>query len=264
MEQVACDLCGADDAAPVLARDPWRVVRCRACGLVYLNPRPAPKEIAGDYDWFRHAPLQTASRRRKESGLRRLLRALRGKGLLRRQPREHVVLGRIREYVAGGRFLDVGCGDGSILVALSEAGYEVCGIDISEVAQAEARRRGCEAVQLATIHEAEFSPAGFDAVLMMSYLEHEPHPRAALSRVRELLKPGGHLFIKVPHYGSWNRKLLGLRWSGYFFPQHLYYFKPRTLARLVEACDLEVVRNNFWDHVPVSDVFWLTARRPVG
>jgi 2-polyprenyl-3-methyl-5-hydroxy-6-metoxy-1,4-benzoquinol methylase len=117
-------------------------------------------------------------------------------------------------------------------------------------------------VRKGTIHDAPFEPESFDAVLLMSYLEHEHYPSRAMTRVFALLKPGGHVFVKVPHYGSWNRRAMGGAWSGYFFPQHLYYFTPKTIARLFEKSGLDTVRNGFWDHVPLSDVLWATGRRP--
>ncbi|MGH7162120.1 MAG: class I SAM-dependent methyltransferase [Planctomycetota bacterium] len=261
MEHVSCDLCGSAERDPRLRHDGWTIVECRRCSLVYLDPRPDPGSIERDFDWFRHSPLQTGARRARESLVRRLLRRTRGKGLLRRKRREEVVLGRVKELVPSGRFLDVGCGDGFMVEAMAAAGFDAHGVDISDVAVAEARRLGRANVSKGTLHDAPFPPASFDVVLLMSYLEHEHRPTAALSRVRDLLRPGGHVFVKVPHYGSWNRVLLGRRWSGYFFPQHLYYFTPATIGRLFEKCGLTVVRNGFWDHVPVSDVLWATARR---
>ena len=262
MERVPCDLCGADDAVPRHRKGEWTLVKCRRCGLVYLNPRPEPEVIARDFDWFRHSPLQTGARRARETPLRGWLRRMRGKGILRRRRREEVVLDRIREFAPSGRFLDVGCGDGFMVQAMAEAGYDAHGVDISDVAVGEAARLGRRNVAKGTVEAAPYAPGQFDVVLLMSYLEHEHRPASTLLRVRELLRPGGHLFVKVPHYGSWLRVVLGGSWSGYFFPQHLYYFTPRTLAKLFAKCGFETVRNGFWDHVPVSDVLWATARKP--
>jgi SAM-dependent methyltransferase len=262
MEHVPCALCGADETRPELRREEWTLVRCRRCDLVYLDPRPEPEVIAEDYDWVSDSPVQTRSRRRRENPLRTLLRKARGKGILRRKPRQQKVLERIAEFVPGGRLLDVGCGHGDIVEAAGRAGYDAHGIDVSELAVAKAHERGRTTVRRGTIQDAPYPEGHFDAVLLMSYLEHEPAPAGALGRCRSLLRPGGHLFVKVPHYGSWNRRFMGRSWSGYFFPQHLYYFTPATLARLFRKCGFETVRNGFWDHVPFSDVLWATARRP--
>jgi hypothetical protein len=57
MEEVACELCGADNATPVITtRDYWHgvagrftFVRCNDCGLIYLNPRPTEDTIGHAY-----------------------------------------------------------------------------------------------------------------------------------------------------------------------------------------------------------------------
>ena len=57
MQQTRCDLCEADDALTLYAGASWRqpvpeevaLVRCQACGLMYLNPRPSPDEIDAYY-----------------------------------------------------------------------------------------------------------------------------------------------------------------------------------------------------------------------
>jgi len=261
VEHIACDLCGADDTEPRLQQEQWTIVRCRKCGLVYLNPRPEPEVIERHFDWFRHAPIQSGARRSKENRVRSFLRKVRGKGLFRRTPREEVVLGRISEYSPSGRFLDVGCGDGFMVAAMNEAGYEGHGLDISDDAIEIAHQNGLDTVRKGTIHGSPYPDAHFDVILMMSVLEHEHYPTRALERARELLKPGGHIFIKVPHYGSWNRRALGKSWCGYYFPQHLFYFTPKTIGKLFDKTGLETVRNGFWDHVPLSDVLWATAKR---
>ena len=57
MEHTCCDLCGADDADILYVGARWEqtvpqdcaLLRCRHCGLMYLNPRPDPDEINAFY-----------------------------------------------------------------------------------------------------------------------------------------------------------------------------------------------------------------------
>jgi uncharacterized Zn finger protein len=57
LETISCDLCGSDDTDLVFEeRDylhridgTFHLVRCRQCGLMYLNPRPTPEEMACYY-----------------------------------------------------------------------------------------------------------------------------------------------------------------------------------------------------------------------
>ena len=58
MKSVRCGLCGASDVEVLFVgsapRVPdgertFRVVECRGCGLIYLNPRPEESELAAYY-----------------------------------------------------------------------------------------------------------------------------------------------------------------------------------------------------------------------
>jgi hypothetical protein len=39
LEKVGCNLCSADDTVPVADVDGLCIVRCKQCGLLYVNPR---------------------------------------------------------------------------------------------------------------------------------------------------------------------------------------------------------------------------------
>jgi predicted SAM-dependent methyltransferase len=52
----------------------------------------------------------------------------------------------------------------------------------------------------ALISDVDFPPASFDTITSMSVIEHIPEPDdiAAVERIWDMLRPGGHLFISVP------------------------------------------------------------------
>ena len=53
MEETNCNLCGSNDTEPVYAEKDrlmklpgsFQLVRCRQCGLLYINPRPTFEEM---------------------------------------------------------------------------------------------------------------------------------------------------------------------------------------------------------------------------
>jgi predicted SAM-dependent methyltransferase len=47
------------------------------------------------------------------------------------------------------------------------------------------------------------------------------------------LKDTGALFIRVPNYGSLNRKVIGPKWCGFRYPDHVNYFTLGTLRDTV-------------------------------
>jgi len=48
------------------------------------------------------------------------------------------------------------------------------------------------------------------------------------------LKPGGVIYVKVPNFGTLNRMVMGVKWCGFRFPDHLNYFTIPSLRQMAE------------------------------
>jgi len=111
----------------------------------------------------------------------------------------------------GEAVLDVGCGTGSLAIALkAEVGDsgEVTGIDASpemiEQARGKAARTGAGAgFEVALIEELPFPGPRFDLVVSSFMLHHLPDEvkRRGLAEIRRVLKPGGR-FLAVDFGGT--------------------------------------------------------------
>ena len=102
-----------------------------------------------------------------------------------------------------GRALDLACGEGQNAIWLASRGWDVTGVDFSEVAiekaYARAERDGVRVgFACADLLEYQPDPAAFDLVLLL-YL-HIPAPgrRQVLEKVSAALAPGG-TFVLVGH-----------------------------------------------------------------
>jgi SAM-dependent methyltransferase len=100
------------------------------------------------------------------------------------------------------RILDIGCGQGSFMLALKRAGYDqVEGLEVDEMAVAHCRACGL------TVHEgnilsADMAPYGrYDLITMQHVLEHLPKDRMieTLRKLKEMLTEGGALYLAVPN-----------------------------------------------------------------
>src|SRR3989344_4131716 len=89
-----------------------------------------------------------------------------------------------RVLVDGKRVLDVGCGDGALMVLLREDGREVAGADLSATAVAHAREKGFTVAQLPDDESPlPFPDGSFECVVALDVLEHVYDPARLLGEL---------------------------------------------------------------------------------
>lgn len=261
-----CPLCGRSAEAARQSRysdSRWVMKVCHGCGFVYLMHAPVYGELVSDYSWHKTAFNREQEKRKLHPWLYRISKSTRWRlHLFRRKRAEDLV----QQYAAGGNVLDIGCGKGTQLNQLPSS-YTPYGIEISEVEASHARelldKRGGRVIVGPAVDGLQALSAGsFSAVIMRSYLEHEAQPRKVLEKTGDVLQPGGAVIIKVPNFACFNRVLLGSKWSGFRFPDHLNYFTPATLRAMCHEAGLSIRRFGFMDRFPSGDNMWLVAGKP--
>ncbi|MDI6897737.1 class I SAM-dependent methyltransferase [Methanocella conradii] len=106
-------------------------------------------------------------------------------------------IGPMKAYLKkGARVLDVGCGNGKMLVPLARAGFDAVGVDFSRGALL--TLAGQKAVQ-GDARSLPFKDSTFDAAVCYDVLQHllEGERAAASMEAYRILAPGGLLFIQV-------------------------------------------------------------------
>ncbi len=102
---------------------------------------------------------------------------------------------------AGAKVLDLCCGMGRHSMALNEAGYEVTGVDLSEVLLREARKNDPEGKVTWLRADMRNLPlaGGFDAVVNLfssfGYFEKDEEHLKVLKEIYRILKPQGRFII---------------------------------------------------------------------
>jgi SAM-dependent methyltransferase len=161
---------------------------------------------------------------------------------------------------AGRRLLDVGCGDGSFLLAARAAGWSVTGVEIHPEP---ARAAGLEVVT----ELGQLPPeVRFDCITLWHSLEHFRDVRGALAELTQRLVPGGRLLIAVPDVGSIPARLFGRHWLHLDVPRHLYHFDTAALRNALKQVGLTVERR--WGSELEYDLLgwsqsWMNAFFPV-
>jgi len=223
-----CPWCRGTQARTLHHIAAWDIRQCATCGLARIDPYPALESRPAFYSADAIEERRVRKRRgpggRFAAWLRHWLRRLSGrtKGTL-------FLRELARRKPPGARVLDIGCGTGAFLRD-ARAHYRCTGIEISEHLAGEARKLGVEVV-VGNFCDYPFGARRFDAITMISLIEHLHTPREALARCHALLEDGGALLLKTVNHGGLNRRLLGDRWSGYRPPDHLVYFDPSTLRQ---------------------------------
>jgi 2-polyprenyl-3-methyl-5-hydroxy-6-metoxy-1,4-benzoquinol methylase len=192
LKAITCPLCHGNDARPWGSENGFTAVKCRGCGLVYVNPRPRLEDISEANKIGEH---------RTEAGVLNVV--------FRCSKRKIAHYGRIIARMFGpelreGRplsWLDVGAGYGEVVEAVRQilpAGSRVEGIEPME---AKARQAQAAGLPIATTPLAEVDER-YDVVSLINVFSHLPDFDLFASDLKLVLKEGGKLFIETGNAGD--------------------------------------------------------------
>ena len=144
------------------------------------------------------------------------------------------------------RLLDIGCAAGSLLRSLGEqwpngelVGFEP---DLRMAAAARARLPARAVVHDVVFESSKVDNEGFDLITASHILEHVPNPVVFLSDLWNSTRPGGLLFLEVPHETTSSvKEIVKARHRGLM---HLLFFSMPSLG--------DCVRQAGWDTLYMS------------
>ena len=233
-----CPLCAAADCVEVMVADcsqhpmykpplpkAQRWMECKSCGHMFVDGYFGPAALRILFSSTQEAQTPGFEVENQRYVWARVIETV------------HEIRPRLR-----GRWLDVGFGHGSQLITAAEFGYEVVGLDLREESVRMLREAGFETH--AVMFE-EYRPSEpFDVISMADVLEHMPFPKPALYHAREILQPGGLLFVSMPNADSFMWRLLtGNKMNPYWGEiEHYHNFGRKRLYALLEECGFEPAR----------------------
>jgi SAM-dependent methyltransferase len=202
----------------------WRVIDrplakadCLRCGLLAHREPPTSGEIARTfghgYALYAHAPGRPEERRRQQAYAEWIAEAI--------------------GAPAPARLLEVGCGNGSLLLELAGRlpGTRAAGVDPSPEAVEHAKRAGVAArCGFAADAAAEFHDQ--DVVLSVNVIEHTPDPAEFLRRLASTAGAESRLVVVCPDGAIPSTEMLVF--------DHLFSFTEPSLAALAGEAGLRV------------------------
>ncbi|MGH9917942.1 MAG: class I SAM-dependent methyltransferase, partial [Nitrososphaerales archaeon] len=240
----ACPVCGEQQAEEVAAidlclpeghplEDPLVVVSCAACSTGFSDHAVGQR----DFDAYYMADGKYAEEGSTTAGGTLSLESVATPWALQNKV---VTANHLLELVPReASLLDLGCGVGTLLVELQRRGMKrVVGLDPSPRSAEVAALLGAD-VRTGTFLDRPAGLGRFDAVTMIGVLEHLWDVPAAVGAIRDLLRPGGLLYLDVPDAGRYCHPFLVPFQD--FNTEHANHFSLATLELLFARHGFEAV-----------------------
>jgi 2-polyprenyl-3-methyl-5-hydroxy-6-metoxy-1,4-benzoquinol methylase len=166
-------------------------------------------------------------------------------------------------YFKGGDIIEFGAGNGNVAKTLLKSELKIASYTLGDISLSRLKGllRNLEDGRVTVLPiDAEDIPesadGNYDAIIMIALIEHLIDPLGAMQRIRQLLKPGGFVYIDTPNIAKYTQRvklLLGrfpstssmneglTTYSGahatLYDEGHLHYFTYRSLSlMLTERC----------------------------
>ena len=153
-------------------------------------------------------------------------------------------------------FLDIGCGEGYMLLEAVSNGWIAYGVDITDNRIYESNNSKISFVN-SDLLSAKFPDDFFDCIYMDSILEHVLNTKEHIHEIKRILKKGGVAYIGVPNEDSLQndiKKFLNIitghkkyspKIKPFLSPYHVSGFNKYSLSSLIKKSDLkiELLRN---------------------
>ena len=224
--------------------DSFRVMRCRACGLVFTDPLQQ-----GSHEEVGSNPSSVTD----DDYYQNIVRNFRAQSVLADAKIERLLgFYADRFGIRPRNVLEFGCGTGQYASGWAKQGISWAGVEASPRMIEFCRARGCTVMDASEV--SSLPSVTFDLIYFSQVLEHVLDPRSFLQEVHRLLAHGGIVHLDVPNHASLASTLrkLNPRSSDYGFiqpPHHLIAYTRQSLAAVTAATGfntrfMEAVPNN--------------------
>ncbi len=252
---IPCPVCQSSDRRAVWDKGAYCMSRCQGCGLFYQSPRLLEADLNARYQKGKKtkpAGSEANAAVPKEPPGKASKKPRQGD-----RPDSAEALANIERFKKGGELLEVGFGTGLLLVLARENGWNVQGLDVSEYIVKKAKEQYSLDVWCAKLEDSSLADDSFDVVVLRQVLEHVYDLEPFMKKVWRILKDDGLLFVEIPNIGGLDYRVkdflasLHLRksiWKSAYIPEHLYYFSPQTLSRLMDRHGFDVLDWETYSH----------------
>jgi 2-polyprenyl-3-methyl-5-hydroxy-6-metoxy-1,4-benzoquinol methylase len=232
--EVPCPACGESKGQKTFEKFELQYLECAVCETVYISPRPTPPILedfyanSENYAYWNKFIFPSSAEARRERIFRpradRAFEMCQRHGLRR-----------------GGVLMEVGAGFGLFCEEIKKLGFfdRVIAVEPTPDLAETCRKKGLEVFEQ-PVEKVTLEPGSVNVIACFEVLEHLFSPREYLRSCASLLAPGGLIVLTCPNIKGFD--IVTLREvSDTVDVEHLNYFHPDSLSRLVRACGLDVL-----------------------
>ncbi|MBX7052577.1 MAG: class I SAM-dependent methyltransferase [Flavobacteriales bacterium] len=146
--------------------------------------------------------------------------------------RYHEWLDEFEQYRNTGNLLDIGCANGLFLTEAKKRGWKVYGTEYADAQIKNGEARGIVMKQ-GPLDDQTFTHVSFDVITSIEVIEHINNPLDEIRHIHRMLRQGGLFFCTTPNFNALSRYYLGDAYNIISYPEHLSYYTPKTMHRLL-------------------------------
>jgi SAM-dependent methyltransferase len=234
----------------MLPRDLSQLPNCPACRSKAVKPRSRPSQI-GDAPLLRCDACGLTflvpgvnDQRRHDDRYHRALEEHGNPKTADADARDFLDYWTPKLGFTRGRLLEIGCADGTLLLAAGKRGIRAVGLDVSDYFVERWRSLDLDA-HVGTIEDFSAAhPDSFDLIVARQVIEHVADSRAFLRGCRRALRSSGNCLIETGDAGSIQAKLMGKRWAYWSAEEgpgyHVTFFDRRSMQTLARQVGLRL------------------------
>jgi len=220
-----CYYCGSEQHSFYAEENGFSLVKCCACGLLFVENRPDGHEISQAHKQGKHGGIKEF----KVTG--------------RFSPGRIPPYLRVLEDLFGGdlgnkkTWLDVGCGHGEFMIAVqkySSGEISVTGTEPNVYKQESAQKRGLSV----GFFDIETHTGKYDIISMLNVYSHLPEPPTFINSLKRLLNPGGELILETGDTVHLSAKD---HYRPFYLPDHLSFASESIVLGILERLDFEIL-----------------------
>jgi 2-polyprenyl-3-methyl-5-hydroxy-6-metoxy-1,4-benzoquinol methylase len=210
MENQVCILCSGKHLAKLPRYNRANLVKCNECGFVFCKKIPTLKELStyyGNYPRFSELSPITIKRYNE-------------------------ILDMFEPFKQTNNLLDMGCSKGLFLECAKQRGWNVYGTELADECIEYGAKNNIKIFKSDALSK-EFFALKFDIITSFEVIEHINNPNSEIELIKKVLRKGGAYYVTTPNFNALSRHLLKEKWNIIEYPEHLSYYTPRTLTKLM-------------------------------